>query len=100
MIKQKELSRKLAPENKMQPERVQPNVKQRIIIAWMNYASAQAIVPSQKKYKEAQLAFVANLAEKMGAQFPQDILDYAIAKKDIATLLRSSTSEKVKETKI
>ena len=66
-----------------------PSVKQRIIIAWLNYASIQALVPSQKKYKEAQLAFVANLADKMGKQFPQDVLDCAIAKKDIALLLRS-----------
>ena len=80
--------RTLEPEPKMQVLKVLPNVKQRILIAWMNYASAQALVPSQKKYKEAQLAFVANLAEKMGAQFPQDILDHAIAKKDIAKLLR------------
>jgi len=67
----------------------EPTVKQRIIIAWMNYASIQALVPSQKKYKEAQLAFVANLADKMGKQFPQDVLDCAIAKKDIVNLLRS-----------
>ena len=84
----------LAPEPKMQVIQVQPNVKQRILIAWMNYASAQALVPSQKKYKEAQLAFVANLAEKMGAQFPQDVLDYAISKKDIAKLLRSNDEPK------
>ena len=70
-----------------------PTVKQRIIIAWLNYASIQALVPSQKKYKEAQLAFVANLADKMGKQFPQDVLDYAIAKKDIALLLRSKDAD-------
>ena len=69
--------------------KTEPTVKQRIIIAWLNYASIQALVPSQKKYKEAQLAFVANLADKMGKQFPQDVLDCAIAKKDITTLLRS-----------
>lgn len=79
---------KLEPEPKMQVVKVQPSVKQRILIAWMNYASAMALVPSQKKYKEAQLAFVANLAEKMGAQFPQEVLACAIAKKDIAKLLR------------
>ena len=90
---------KLEPEPKMQVLKVLPNVKQRILIAWMNYASAQALVPSQKKYKEAQLAFVANLAEKMGAQFPQDILDHAIAKKDIAKLLRGG-DEKATEIKI
>lgn len=84
----------LAPEPKMQVVHTQPSVKQRILIAWMNYASAMALVPSQKKYKEAQLAFVANLAEKMGAQFPQDVLDYAISKKDIAKLLRSNDEPK------
>lgn len=87
---------KIQPEPKMQVVKVQPNVKQRILIAWMNYASAQALVPSQKKYKEAQLAFVANLAEKMGAQFPQDVLDYAIAKKDIAKLLRGGDEQDTK----
>jgi hypothetical protein len=74
--------------------KTEPTVKQRIIIAWLNYASIQALVPSQKKYKEAQLAFVANLADKMGKQFPQDVLDCAIAKKDITTLLRSSDATK------
>jgi hypothetical protein len=74
--------------------KTEPTVKQRIIIAWLNYASIQALVPSQKKYKEAQLAFVANLADKMGKQFPQDVLDCAIAKKDIALLLRSSDATK------
>jgi hypothetical protein len=74
--------------------KTEPTVKQRIIIAWLNYASIQALVPSQKKYKEAQLAFVANLADKMGKQFPQDVLDCAIAKKDITTLLRSNDATK------
>jgi len=83
----------LVPDTKVQPIRVQPSVKQRILIAWMNYASAQALVPSQKKYKEAQLAFVANLAEKMGEQFPQEILDHAIAKRDIAMLLRGGNND-------
>lgn len=86
------------PDTKMQPERVEPSVKQRILIAWISYASAQALVPSQKKYKEAQLAFVANLAEKMGGQFPQEILDCAIAKRDIATLLRGGNNDKPKNT--
>jgi hypothetical protein len=86
--------RKTEPEPKMQVVQVQPSVKQRILIAWMNYASAMALVPSQKKYKEAQLAFVANLAEKMGAQFPQEVLACAIAKKDIAKLLRGGDETK------
>jgi hypothetical protein len=89
----------LDPDTKMQPEQVLPSVKQRILIAWISYASAQALVPSQKKYKEAQLAFVANLAEKMGGQFPQEILECAIAKRDIATLLRGGNDDKSKSAK-
>ena len=71
-----------------------PTLKQQIIIAWMNKASILALVPSQKKYKEAQLEYVISLSEKMGAQFPQDVLDCAIAKKDIATLLRSEGDDR------
>ena len=78
-----------ASEDNLTIVRQELTLKQKIIITWMNKASILALVPSQKKYKEAQLEFVSDLASKMGAQFPQDVLDCAIAKKDIATLLRS-----------
>lgn len=69
-------------------------IKQRIIINWMNKAALLALTPSSKKYKEAQLEYVVDLSSKMGKQFPQDVLDCALAKKDIATLLRSSDETK------
>ena len=71
-------------------KRAELTLKQKIIINWMNKATMAGLLPSQKKYKEAQLEYVLDLQSKFGKQFPQDVYDCALAKKDITTLLRSS----------
>jgi nitric oxide reductase activation protein len=82
------------PNNVRQVEEVmpvvkaQPTITQRIVLAWLDRAAMLNIVPSQKKYKEAQLEFMLDLASKMGAQFPNEILECIQDNKDTAILIR------------
>ena len=65
------------------------NLKQKIIINWMNKATIQNLTTGSKAYKEQQLEYVLGLVGLFGDKFPQDVLQYAQDKKDIAQLLRS-----------
>jgi hypothetical protein len=73
--------------------RAQLSVLQRIVLAWENYAAFNNLVPSQKKYKEAQLTYMLDLSEKMGQQFPYEIIECIQDNKDVATLLRKPKGE-------
>ena len=64
-------------------------LKQKIIINWMNKATIQNLTTGSKAYKEQQLEYVLGLVGLFGDKFPQDVLQYAQDKKDIAQLLRS-----------
>ena len=65
------------------------NLKQKIIINWMNRATIDNLTAGSKEYKEKQLDYVLGLKGLFGEKFPQDVLQYAQDKKDIAQLLRS-----------
>lgn len=98
----KELKRKgkplgIKPSKTKQPNnvreeavRVELSLKQKIIINWMNKATVNNLTAGSKAYKEKQLEYVLDLSGKFGKQFPQDVYDCAVAKKDIVSLLRSS----------
>lgn len=55
----------------------------------MNRATFDNLTAGSKEYKEKQLEYVLGLAGLFGEKFPQDVLQYAQDKKDIAQLLRS-----------
>ena len=76
-------------------KRAELTLKQKIIINWMNKATIDNLTSGSKLYKEKQLEYVLDLQSKFGKQFPQDVYDCALAKKDITTLLRSSDEQKV-----
>ena len=65
------------------------NLKQKIIINWMNRATIDNLTAGSKEYKDRQLEYVLGLVGLFGDKFPQDVLQYAQDKKDIAQLLRS-----------
>ena len=60
----------------------------------MNRATFDNLTAGSKEYKEKQLEYVLNLVGLFGNQFPQDVLQYAQDKKDIAQLLRSKDDDR------
>lgn len=60
---------------------------QRLVIAWMDRAVILNLLPSDKKYKEAQLEFMLDIANKIGSNFPSEIMEVLNDNGDTATLL-------------
>ena len=48
---------------------------QKLVIAWMDRAVILNLLPSDKKYKEAQLEFMLDIANKIGSNFPSEIME-------------------------
>lgn len=60
---------------------------QKLVIAWMDRAVILNLLPSDKKYKEAQLEFMLDIANKIGSNFPSEIMEVLNDNGDTATLL-------------
>ena len=73
--------------------RPQPNKAQRIALAWVDYATFNNLMPSQKKYKLAQHAFLVGIAEQLGNDMPPAIVICMMSGRDVATLLQGKQSE-------
>jgi hypothetical protein len=73
--------------------RPQPNKAQRIALAWVDYAAFNNLMPSQKKYKLAQHAFLVGIAEQLGNDMPPAIMICMMSGRDVATLLQGKQTE-------
>lgn len=81
-------------------EAEQPNIVRsemstlhKIVIAWINHATFNNLMPSQKKYKEEQLQYMLNLEGLMGDKFPPEIRRCLEDNKDVSLLLRRKADE-------
>lgn len=72
---------------------------QRLVIAWMDKATILNLLPSEKKYKEAQLEFMLDIANKIGDKFPSEIMEILNDNGDCATLLNKREAIPSKNTK-
>lgn len=60
---------------------------QKLVIAWMDRAVILNLLPSDKRYKEAQLEFMLDIANKIGDKFPREIMEVLNDNGDTAVLL-------------
>lgn len=89
-IKPREVVKEAEQPNNVRSE---PSVMHKIVIAWLNHATFNNWLPSQKKYKEEQLQYMLNLERLMGDKFPAEIRRCIEDNKDVATLLRRKADE-------
>ena len=73
--------------------KVLPNRTQKIALAWVDYATFNNLMPSQKKYKLAQHAFLVGIAEQLGNDMPPAIVMCMLSGRDVATLLQAKQGE-------
>lgn len=73
--------------------RSEMSVLHRIVISWLNHATFNNLMPSQKKYKEEQLQYMLNLEGLMGDKFPPEIRRCLEDNKDVSLLLRRKVDE-------
>ncbi len=83
------------PHDKEQPNNVRSemSVLHKIVISWLNHATFNNLLPSQKKYKEEQLQYMLNLEGLMGDKFPKEIRRCLEDNKDVSILLRRKVDE-------